>query len=133
MTQLNSAQQAAVDYNGDAVNLLVVAGAGCGKTRTIISRAARLVQQGVNPSSILLITFTNRAAQEIRQRIRQEVGELALELQISTFHGYCFSVMTRLPKSFEIKGRFKVIKKPDPSGETSAEKKGKAIDVELIP
>jgi superfamily I DNA/RNA helicase len=46
MTQLNPAQQAAVDYNGDAMNLLVVAGAGCGKTRTIISRAARLIQQG---------------------------------------------------------------------------------------
>jgi DNA helicase-2/ATP-dependent DNA helicase PcrA len=104
MTQLNPAQQAAVDYNGDAMNLLVVAGAGCGKTRTIISRAARLIQQGVNPASILLITFTNRAAKEIRQRIRQEVGDLARELQISTFHGYCFSVMTRLPKSFEIKG-----------------------------
>jgi len=104
MTQLNPAQQAAVDYNGDAMNLLVVAGAGCGKTRTIISRAARLIQQGMNPASILLITFTNRAAKEIRQRIRQEVGDLARELQISTFHGYCFSVMTRLPKSFEIKG-----------------------------
>jgi DNA helicase-2/ATP-dependent DNA helicase PcrA len=64
MTQLNPAQQAAVDYNGDAMNLLVVAGAGCGKTRTIISRAARLIQQGVNPASILLITFTNRAAKD---------------------------------------------------------------------
>lgn len=104
MTLLNPSQQAAVDYSGNAHNLLVVAGAGCGKTRTIIARAAKLVKQGINPASILLITFTNRAAKEIRQRIRQEVGDLAKELQISTFHGYCFSVMTRLPKSFEIKG-----------------------------
>jgi len=56
---LNDQQKAAVQYNGDAQNLLVITGAGCGKTRTIISRAAHLIKSGTDSSRILLVTFTN--------------------------------------------------------------------------
>ncbi len=55
---LNKQQKIAVHYNGGAQNVLVIAGAGCGKTRTIISRAAHLIKSGIDPSRILLVTFT---------------------------------------------------------------------------
>ena len=67
---LNKQQEVAAYYQGDAQNLLVMAGAGCGKTKTIISRAAFLVKSGVNASRILMLTFTNRAAREMKQRLR---------------------------------------------------------------
>jgi DNA helicase-2/ATP-dependent DNA helicase PcrA len=102
--QLNPQQQAAAEYAGSAKNLLIVAGAGCGKTKTIVSRAVHLVKNGTSPSRLLLITFTNRAAKEMRQRIIAEIGSAAHEGQISTFHAFCFKALSALPKSFGIKG-----------------------------
>ena len=73
--ELNQQQLAAVTYDGPKRNVMVVAGAGCGKTRTIIARAAHLVRQGTDASRILVMTFTNRAARELRVRLKGEVGE----------------------------------------------------------
>jgi type I site-specific restriction endonuclease len=60
--KLNPQQHAAAQHAGSAQNVLVVAGAGCGKTRTIIARASHLIRSGVDASRILMMTFTNRAA-----------------------------------------------------------------------
>jgi len=78
--QLNPQQKAAAEYAGAANNVLVVAGAGCGKTKTIIARATHLIGSGVEASEILMLTFTNRASREMKQRLRAQVGELADEV-----------------------------------------------------
>ena len=101
---LNKQQEVAAYYQGDAQNLLVMAGAGCGKTKTIISRAAFLVKSGVNASRILMLTFTNRAAREMKQRLRDEIGPVALNVDAGTFHSFCLRVMSKAPKSFEVEG-----------------------------
>lgn len=101
---LNDQQKAAVQYNGDAQNLLVIAGAGCGKTRTIISRATHLIKSGSDPSRILLVTFTNRAANEMKNRLKAEVGSVSKKVQAGTFHSFCLKIMRQVPNSFEIHG-----------------------------
>ncbi|MCF7941591.1 MAG: ATP-dependent helicase [Spirochaetia bacterium] len=102
--ELNEQQKQAVNYQGEALNILVTAGAGCGKTRTIISRAAQLCSSGTDVSRILIMTFTNRAARELKLRLKAEIGMGASQLQAGTFHAFCLKVMTQLPKSFGLTG-----------------------------
>jgi len=102
--ELNHEQKIAAEYKGNARNLLVNAGAGCGKTRTIIARAAHLIKSGIDPSRILMVTFTNRAAREMKIRLKAEAGPVAGRIQAGTFHSFCLKVMGRIPKSFDVAG-----------------------------
>jgi DNA helicase II / ATP-dependent DNA helicase PcrA len=101
---LNPQQRAAAQYHGTAQSLLVVAGAGCGKTRTIIARASHLIRSGIDASRILMMTFTNRAAREMKNRLKSEVGPVSEKVQAGTFHAFCLKVMRRIPNSFGIQG-----------------------------
>ncbi len=87
-------QQAAVDA---PLPLLLAAGPGAGKTRSIVAKYVSLARQGVDPSSILALTFSNRAAEEMRERIvtalRQEAPHLAGRVEISTFHSWGLNVL----------------------------------------
>ena len=90
---LNPAQARAVTHPGGP--LLVVAGAGSGKTRVLAHRIAWLVDQGVSPFGILAITFTNKAADEMRRRVAALVGRIAERMWISTFHSACLRILRR--------------------------------------
>ena len=94
LSQLNQEQRLAVTYNDGPQ--LVIAGAGSGKTRVLTYKIAYLVQQGMKPWSILALTFTNKAANEMKQRIAQLVGqETARHIQMGTFHSI-FSRIIRI-------------------------------------
>lgn len=84
--ELNAAQLAAVEQVDGPV--LVVAGAGTGKTRTLVYRVARMIELGIRPESILLMTFTRRASQEMLRRASALVGQKAEQVNGGTFHSF---------------------------------------------
>ena len=91
---LNPSQREAVTHEGSA--LLVVAGAGSGKTRVLTRRIAWLLaQRDAHPGSILAITFTNKAAAEMRERVEELVGGRAKIMWVSTFHSSCVRILRR--------------------------------------
>lgn len=103
---LNPDQYDAVVHEGGP--LLVVAGAGSGKTRVLTHRIAYLIESGVHPSSILAITFTNKAAAEMRDRVADLVGPVVRSMWVSTFHSACVRILrvhaarVGLPRTFSI-------------------------------
>ena len=94
MNELNTAQQKAVDYcDGPS---LVIAGAGSGKTRVLTYKIAHLLEHGMYPGHILALTFTNKAAREMRERIGILVGEeLSRGLWMGTFHSVFSRILRR--------------------------------------
>lgn len=99
LEQLNPAQVEAVTYGDGA--LLVLAGAGSGKTRVLTCRAAYLIKEmRVPPYRILAITFTNKAAQEMRSRVEVLVPEMSRDIWICTFHAACLRILRRQEEFF---------------------------------
>ena len=93
LNELNDGQRAAVVYNDGPS--LVIAGAGSGKTRVLTYKIAYLMEQGYDPWNILALTFTNKAAREMKERIAKQVGERARYLWMGTFHSI-FSRILRM-------------------------------------
>jgi len=94
MITLNKAQTAAVEA-GDGP-ALVLAGAGSGKTRVIVERILWLIaERGVDPRNILALTFTNKAAGEMRQRVQERLGVPKLASWIGTFHSFGLFLLRR--------------------------------------
>ena len=85
--ELNDMQKEAVLYNDGP--LLIIAGAGSGKTRTLTAKVAYLIEEkDVSPYNILAITFTNKAAKEMKDRLYSQLGSIAKKIQVSTFHSF---------------------------------------------
>ncbi|MGL4338904.1 MAG: ATP-dependent helicase [Rhodoglobus sp.] len=104
---LNPQQQEAVTYRGRS--LLIVAGAGSGKTSVLTRRIAGLLQsREAWPSQILAITFTNKAAAEMRERVTTLVGDAAEGMWISTFHAACTRILRRQAESMGMKQSFTI-------------------------
>jgi DNA helicase-2/ATP-dependent DNA helicase PcrA len=104
---LNEAQREAVTL--ESVHALILAGAGSGKTRVLIHRIAWLTQVlGASPYNVLAVTFTNKAASEMRGRMEQMIGQQAQQVTMGTFHGIAYQLLRRhyreagLPQSFQI-------------------------------
>ena len=106
LSGLNQAQKDAVI--AEEPRLLVLAGAGSGKTRVLVHRIAHLLQQGARPHEVMAVTFTNKAANEMRQRVEDLTGINTRPLWIGTFHGLAFRFLrhhhaaANLPEGFQI-------------------------------
>ena len=109
---LNPRQREAVGYRGPA--LLIIAGAGSGKTSVLTRRIASLLQtRDAWPSQILAITFTNKAASEMRERITGLIGEAAGGMWISTFHSACVRILRKEHDRFGYSSSFTIYDSAD--------------------
>lgn len=110
LEDLNAQQREAATYEGR--NLLVLAGAGTGKTRTIIARAKYLLDKGVRPSRLLILSFTRKSAREIVARLQSGSQEDLRSLKGQTFHSWCMEMIEQNPGVFNF-GKFTVIDEED--------------------
>ncbi|HKP67012.1 MAG TPA: UvrD-helicase domain-containing protein [Casimicrobiaceae bacterium] len=113
---LNPAQRDAVAY--DAAPLLVLAGAGSGKTRVITAKIAHLIARGIAPERIVAITFTNKAAREMRERAqtalkRSAYAEAAAKIAVSTFHAYGLSIVRSEARVLGLRPSFSIFDPAD--------------------
>lgn len=109
LASLTPSQREAVEHFEGPLQIL--AGPGSGKTRVITRRIARLVERGVHPSSILAITFTNKAAREMQERVNQLLP--GSRIWISTFHRFCASILRRRGRSVGLESNFVIFDKSD--------------------
>ena len=112
MSELNRSQREAVKHTDG--QLLIVAGAGTGKTKTLVYRVAYLIDKGIAPSSILLLTFTNKAAEEMQNRISNMIGEKeAKNVTACTFHSFCNIILRKYAKYIGFDNDFTIIGEND--------------------
>ena len=93
--------------------VMVFAGAGSGKTRTLTYRIANMITKGINPSNILAITFTNKATNEMRERLLDLVGSQSTSITISTFHSLCASILRKDIPALGYSRNFQIIDDED--------------------
>jgi DNA helicase-2/ATP-dependent DNA helicase PcrA len=112
-TELNEDQRRAVET--DAERVLILAGAGSGKTRTLTYRVARLLEKGAVPEGIVLATFTNRAAREMIGRIEALLGGTARRVRAGTFHALAFASLRSIGARLGYRSGFGILDREDSS------------------
>ena len=132
LSGLNPVQREAVTHAEGP--LLIVAGAGSGKTRVLTSRIAWLIaDQGVSPFEILAITFTNKAADEMKHRVAALVGPVAEKMWVSTFHSACVRILRRDATRLGYKSSFTIYDEADAVRLTSYVLRDLNIDAKKFP
>jgi DNA helicase II / ATP-dependent DNA helicase PcrA len=111
LNNLNEEQLTAVEYN--AGPHMIVAGAGSGKTRVLTHKIAFLIEKGMEPSSILALTFTNKAAKEMKERIRSLIGKRAEELWMGTFHSIFARILRIEADKINYRSNFSIYDRED--------------------
>jgi DNA helicase-2/ATP-dependent DNA helicase PcrA len=130
LSHLNPEQRRAVEHTGGP--LLVFAGAGTGKTRVITYRIAKLLEGGVAPHRVLAVTFTNKAANEMKERIASLVGPAARSLWMGTFHSICGRMLRQRGHAIGIDPNFVVYDDADQLSLIKQLMKGKGFDGETL-
>ncbi|MBE5787663.1 MAG: DNA helicase PcrA [Clostridiales bacterium] len=131
LTQLNPMQrQAAETLEGP---VLILAGAGSGKTRTLTYRIANLIDHGVQPWRILALTFTNKAAREMRERVEKLVGADAGEMWLGTFHSVCVRILRRDIEKIGYQRSFTIYDEDDQNRVIKDAMKALSLDESKIP
>ena len=97
--RLTKKQQEAVEYLDSP--LLIVAAPGTGKTRVLTHKVLHLVEKGYNPNKILVTTFTKKAAGELKERLREKLGDKVENMQISTMHSFCEKMLKTFPEYYD--------------------------------
>ena len=128
LEKLNDKQrEAASQIDG---SILILAGAGSGKTRTITYRIAHMIENvGISPYSILAVTFTNKAAKEMRERVEELVGDIAKACTISTFHSFGMRLLRMYAKEVEYNSNFTIYDTDDQKRIVKAILKGQNISL----
>ncbi|MEW6942648.1 DNA helicase PcrA [Trueperella pyogenes] len=129
---LNAEQRRAVIHSGG--HLLVVAGAGSGKTRVLTTRIYHLISSGsVRPSEILAITFTNKAAKEMRERLESMIGPTAQRMWISTFHSACVRILRAEHEALGMRSTFTIYDSADSNRLMTMVAREENIDIKQFP
>ena len=131
MPELNERQRQAVAHTEGP--LLVLAGAGSGKTTVLIERIAALIERGVQPWRILAITFTNKAAGEIKERLGKRLGDKASDVWAHTFHSACVRILRRDIERIGFKRGFSIYDADDSQNLLRAILKDRGIDDKEYP
>ena len=129
LNQLNNSQREAVTYTEGAS--LIVAGAGSGKTRVLTYRIAYLLQQAVPASRIMALTFTNKAAREMKERITKLVGAEARYLAMGTFHSICTRLIRPYAELLGYTRDFTIYDTPDSKSVIKAICKERGLDEKI--
>ena len=128
---LNPVQREAVTHSDGPV--LVVAGAGSGKTRVLTHRIGHLIAEGTSPYAILAITFTNKAADEMKRRVAGLVGPAANNMWVSTFHSACVRMLRREAPRLDVASSFSIYDSSDSERLIKACMKELGIDPKRVP
>jgi DNA helicase-2/ATP-dependent DNA helicase PcrA len=131
LDDLNPVQREAVEYPGGP--MLVVAGAGSGKTRVLTYRIAHLIAQGISPFRIIAITFTNKAAAEMRRRVAELVGSVADQMWVSTFHSACVRILRREAHQLDMRSSFSIYDSGDTERMIKMVMKDLNVDPKRVP
>ena len=131
LDDLNPVQREAVEHSGGP--MLVVAGAGSGKTRVLTYRIAHLIQNGVSPHSIISITFTNKAASEMKKRVSELIGSVADRMWVATFHSACVRILRREAPRLDIRSSFSIYDASDSDRLIKSVMKEMNIDPKRMP
>jgi DNA helicase-2/ATP-dependent DNA helicase PcrA len=109
--ELNPAQREAVYHNEGPI--LVIAGAGSGKTKTLVCRVARLISEGVSPESILLLTFTRKSSHEMLRRAADLLDERCRRVSGGTFHGFANIILHKYAHYLGYSHQFTILDRSD--------------------
>ncbi|MCR5625823.1 MAG: UvrD-helicase domain-containing protein [Lachnospiraceae bacterium] len=113
--------------------VLILAGAGSGKTRTIVYRMAHLIESGINPWNIMALTFTNKAAKEMKTRVEAMLPGEASSIWVSTFHSTCLRIMFRFAESLGYTSSFEIADASDQKSIMKDVYKRLEIDPKMYP